>query len=160
MRRSVLVLAAALFALSACKQEAPRPAGSDPDAKPGLSVSNGVLILPAVKGNPGAALFDVTNAGDTPATLAAAYVDGADKAEMHETRDGRMGPLAPVEIKPGETVKFARGGKHVMAFGLADALRPGGATEMTLTFADGDKLSTQLAIESPAGAMARMGHGD
>ena len=160
MRRSVLVLAAALFALSACKQEAPRPAEGDPDAKPGLSVSNGLLILPAVKGNPGAAFFDLANTGKSPATLAAVYVEGAEKAEMHETKDGKMGPLAPIEVKSGETVKFARGGKHVMAFGLADTLKAGDRTEMTLTFADGDKLSTQLAVESPAGAMAGMGDGD
>ena len=122
------VLAAAL-PLAACQQTkdpaAQTGTEANPDAKPGLSVSDGVLVLPAVKGNPGAAYF-------TLATLAAVHIDGAGKAEMHETKGGEMQPLAPVPLDPGASVKFAPGGKHVMAFELADTLQAGGTTEMTI----------------------------
>ena len=39
-----------------------------------------------------------------------------------------------------------------MAFGLADTIKPGSTTEMTLTFADGDKLSAQLTAQAPGGS--------
>jgi periplasmic copper chaperone A len=165
--KTTLLLAA--FAVSACQQQKPagedaapeaKPAGQDaaPDAKPGLSASDGVLVLPAVKGRPGAAYFTVRNGSARDASIAAVHVDGASKAEMHETRDGKMAALGPVPLKPGETIKFARGGKHVMTFDLDSKLAPGGTTEMTLTFAGGDKLSTTLKVESAGDAGMQSAH--
>jgi len=162
MKRSLLVVSAALFALAGCgdsgKQENPKETAENaapangPDAKPGLVVADGVLVLPAVKGNPGVAYFAVTNGSDKPTSLAAVFVEGAGKAEMHETKGGKMAPLNWAEITPGATVKFERGGKHVMLFDLADTLKAGGTAEMTLTFSGGDKLSTPLRIETVGGA--------
>jgi copper(I)-binding protein len=153
--KTTLVLA---LALAACQQQ---PAGSEaePDAKPGLSVSDGVLVLPAVKGNPGAALFSITNGSGQPTTLAAVHIDGAGKTEMHETKGGKMEPLNWVQLNAGETVRFERGGKHVMVFDVTEKLAAGGSTEMTLTFSGGDKLSTPVAIEAAGGGDA-MDHGD
>lgn len=156
--RSALLLAA--LALAACQQSKAPEAESSPDAKPGITVDGGVLTLPVVKGNPGAAYFSIANGGGKPATLAAVTIAGADKAEMHETKGGSMEPLSSLEIKPGETVKFERGGKHVMAFGLGDAVKAGGTAEMTLTFADGDKVSAPLKVEAMGAAMPGMGHGE
>lgn len=153
----------AVLALAACQQpQAPADEGA-PDAKPGITVSDGMLMLPVVKGNPGGVYFAVANGGARPATLAAVTIEGADKAEMHETKGGSMELLPPLEIKPGETVKFERGGKHVMAFGLGEAVQAGTTTEMTLTFADGDKVSAPLRVEAMGAAMpdmAGMDHGD
>jgi copper(I)-binding protein len=142
----------ALLALAAC-QKAPEP---NPDAKPGLSVSDGVLVLPAVKGNPGAAYFTLANGSDKAASLAAVSIDGATKAEMHETMGGSMAPLAALEVKADESVKFERGGKHVMVFELAPTVSAGGSVEMTLTFADGDKLSAPLKVEAVGGDIEHM----
>jgi copper(I)-binding protein len=171
--RHVLILAA--VALTACQQnktpEAAATTQAVPDAKPGVTVSGGVLVLPAVKGNPGAVYFDVTNGGTAAATLAAVSVQGADKAEMHETKGGSMAPLKDVALQPGETVRFERGGKHVMVFGIGHAVTAGGTTEMTLTFAGGDKVSVPLKIQAISGTsisgtmnagvetMPGMGHG-
>ena len=44
-----------------------------------------------------------------------------------------------------------------MAFELADTLVAGGKAEMTLTFADGDKLSVPLSVEPAGGGVD---HGD
>jgi copper(I)-binding protein len=148
--------------LAACQQSGePAPSeGQDahaaPDAKPGLSASGGVLILPAVPGRPGAAYFSIANNSENAAELAAVHVEGALKAEMHETSGGSMAKLEKLPIAPGETVKFTQGGKHVMAFDLNEDLQAGGMTEMTLIFADGDKLSTPLKIEA-MGSMNHMG---
>ena len=157
---SPLVLAPALV-LAACQQAETPSTETEPDGKPGLSVSEGKLILPAVKGNPGAAYFTLANGSDAPATLVGVYIDGADKTEMHFTTEGKMAPLDQVQLDPGTSVKFERGGKHVMAFGLADTVTPGGTTEMTLTFEGGDKLSAPLQVESiGGGAMMDMDHSE
>jgi copper(I)-binding protein len=152
---------APLAMLAACQQSGePVPSEQQqtpaaPEAKPGLSTSGGVLMLPAVSGRPGAAYFSIVNNSENGVELAAVHVEGALKAEMHETTGGSMAKLEKLPIAPGETVEFAQGGKHVMAFDLDEDLRAGGKTEMTLIFADGDKLSTPIKIE----AMGGMDHG-
>ena len=156
--RCVLLLAA--LSLAACRQQKAAENEVMPDAKPGITVSGGVLTLPVVKGRPGAAYFELANGGDKTATLAAISIDGASKSELHETKGGTMAPLAAIDLKPGKTVKFERGGKHVMAFDIAETLKPGSTAEMTLTFAGGDKVSSPLKVETMAGAMDGMDHGD
>ena len=142
------------LALAACQQAQKDTSESAPDGKPGLVASGGTLVLPAVKGRPGVAYFTVANNSDTATSLASVYIDGVGKTEMHETKNGTMGPLNWVELKPGDTVKFERGAKHVMAFDIGDKLVAGGTTEMTLTFSGGDKLSAPLKIESMGSAPA------
>lgn len=154
---------AAMAMLGACQQQkAPEPqpsaaaqgqAAAGPEAPAGLSVSDGVLVLPAVKGRPGVAYFAVTNASAQATSLAAVFVEGAGKAEMHETKGGKMEPLGWAQVEAGQTVRFERGGKHVMLFDLADTLKPGGTAEMTLTVSGGDKVSAPLRIEAAGGAM-------
>lgn len=157
-RFAPVFLAVSLAALSACGQQAAKDEASQaaPEAKPGLTLSEGALVLPAVKGNPAGGYFTLVNNGDKAVTLAAVSVSGAARAEMHETTGESMAPLATLEIKPGETVRFERGGKHVMAFDLDPALTAGGTAELTLTFADGDKLSAPLKLQAPGGDMESM----
>ena len=164
MRPALLALApiALILTLGACQQADKAPdatASTAPEAKPGLAVSEGTLVLPAVKGNPGVAYFTVTNSGTAKAALAAVSVDGAAKAEMHETKGGSMAPVDQVDVDPNGSAKFAPGGLHVMLFDLDPKLTAGSSTEMTLTFADGDKVSAQLAIKAAGdAAMGGMAH--
>ena len=158
MKRALAPTLAALSlvaVLGACQQqkneEQTAPAAA-PEAKPGLSASDGVLFLPVAKGNPGAAYFKLVNGSDKPATVVAAAIDGAGNAEMHESKGGTMAPLANVPVAAGATVLFERGGKHVMAFELADTVKAGGTAELTLTFEGGDKLSVPLRVEAMGGA--------
>lgn len=150
----VLLAALPLLVLVAgCRKEkepAPEASGAV-EARPGLTVTDGELLLPPVSGRPGAAYFTLTNGGDKPVTLAAIDIAGAERAEIHETRGGTMEMLMTLPVAPGETVQFARGGKHVMVFGLSPSLAAGGGAEMTLTFADGDKLSVPLKIAAIGG---------
>ena len=134
MKRTLAISLIAL-GLAACQQQAKVPEAApsaEGTAKVGapaaaLAVTGGTLVLPAVKGNPGAAYFDLANGTAKPATLAAVTIAGAEKAEMHQTTGGSMAPVDTVEVKAGETVKFERGGRHVMIFGLADSVQAGGS---------------------------------
>jgi copper(I)-binding protein len=162
IRISVVLMVA--LALPACQQsEQSVPASQDsaqasPEAKPGLSVSGGVLVLPVLPGRSGAAYFTLNNNGNKSVELASVHIDDAIGAEMHETRGGTMSALDTLPVGPSETITFAQGGKHVMAFDLSEDLEPGGSTEMTLSFADRDKLSAPLAIKA-MGAIEDVGHG-
>ena len=108
--------------------------------------------LPAVKGNPGAAYLTLANGGSNDATMAAVSITGAQSASMHQTMGMAMTPLNSVVVKAGQTVKFAPGGLHAMVMGIVPTMEPGGASEITVTFADGDKISAPLKLEA-AGAM-------
>ncbi len=156
--RLALALALALAGCGKSESEVDRPvADSSLETKPGLAISGGELVLPAVKGHPGAAYFTLANNGTKPVNLAAVTISGAGKTEMHQTTGGTMGPLSQAEIAAGASLAFARGGNHVMVFNLDPALAAGGTVEMTLTFADGDKLSSPLALKA-AGEAAGMDH--
>jgi periplasmic copper chaperone A len=156
IRFSLLLMAA--LSLPSCRQSddrappAQETAEAAPDAKPGLSASGGTLVLPAVEGRPGVAYFELRNDSESAAEVAAVHIEGALRAEMHETTGGKMAKLDSVVVPAGERVAFVRGGRHVMAFDLSKDLKPGGKTEMTLSFADGDKLSAPLTIEAMGGA--------
>lgn len=155
---SALALAAALGACSGKSPETAQTAAAGantaaaPETKPGLSLGEGRLVLPAVSGNPAAAYFTLTNNSPKAVTVAAVDVAGSMMAMLHETKQegghSTMADLAPPVLKPGETVAFAPGGKHVMIHDVPAEWKPGGTAELTLTFADGDKLSAPLAIKA------------
>jgi copper(I)-binding protein len=166
VRRALMGLGIAVFVLAGCSSEKPAATAqasdeataatsSGPDAKPGLAASGGRLVLPAVPGNPGAAYFAVANGDAKDAILAAVFIDKAERAEMHETSGTSMSAIKTVPVPAGQSVAFAPGGKHVMVFGIPDTVKAGSTVEMTLTFADGDKLSAPLTVEA-AGGMADM----
>lgn len=175
MLKASAVMVAGLIAtvagLSACKQSAaPTTQETDtadttaaavgPDAKPGVSAGSARLVLPIVAGRPGVAYFRVSNNSASAITLAAVHIEGVGKAEMHRTSGGKMTPVTGVPIASGANITFAPGGLHVMAFDIDAALKAGGQTEMTLTFADGDKISIPAKIEAGGQShdMAGMNH--
>jgi copper(I)-binding protein len=161
MRRITAVFAtcAIVLAAGACdRQPTPAPASeaaanAAPDAKPSAQITAGRLVLPAVKGNPAAAYFTVSNTGAAPIAIAAVAVSGAAKAEMHQTSGGQMRAVETAQIAPGASLEFAPGGYHVMLFALDPKLAAGGTAELTVTFADGDKVSAPLAIETTGGGV-------
>ncbi len=142
-------LALAGIGLGACGQDSaePTPDATEaaPDALPGIAVTGGRLVLPAVKGNPGAVYFEVANNGEKDVSIVGAFVQGAKEAMLHSTveKDGMtsMNQMSEVPVARGGTVSFAPGGNHMMAMELDDTLAPGDTTEVTLTFANGDKAS-------------------
>jgi len=157
-RRFALPLAASLsvLALAACggaKDEEKAAPTAAPEAKPGISVSEGKMILPAVSGNPGGVYFALANGGEAKVSIATIAIDGVGKTEVHQTIGGQMKPVDRLDVEGKTTLKFERGGLHVMAFDLDSKLQAGGTTEMTVTFSDGDKVSAPLKLESMGAAM-------
>ena len=155
-----VTLALAGIGLAACGQDSSEPtepaAEVSPDALPGIAVTGGRLVLPAVKGNPGAVYFEAANNGEKDTAIVGAFVDGAKEAMLHASveKDGvmSMNHMDQVPLAKGGTVSFAPGGNHVMVFELADTLAVGGTTEVTLTFANGDKASFNAEILGPGEA--------
>lgn len=127
----------------------------DPDAPAGISVTDGMLTLPAVSGNPGAVYFTILNEGDSDEAIRSVWVNGAEMAMLHQTSmasgTAMMQDMSEVAVPAGETVSFAPGGLHAMAMGLSDHLEEGGETEVTLTFASGDKVSFPVKIVAAGG---------
>ena len=124
--KAVLLIAAAACGLASCQQQKTPDTVAErspaPEAKPGIMVSQGALVLPAVKRNPGAAYFTLANGSNAPVTLAAVTIDRVGKTEMHESVGGSMAPLKTLTVAPGATVRLERGGKHVMLFDIAPSV--------------------------------------
>ena len=172
-------LAASLFALSACSGNAPAPDASTstgtgtssaasaadpstPDNAPHVSVLDPVIKLPVVTGSPGVLYFTITQDGGAPNTLAAVHVDGVGRAEMHEstTTNGvtSMGSVQSVTFSQARPAEFKPGGYHVMLFDIGTTLKAGKDAEVTLTLANGDKVSTFVKVETMGGDDGMMGH--
>ena len=154
----LLPLVASVLILSGCQKEAAQTEATTsaaPDAKPGLSVSEGKLVMPAVKGNPGAAYFTVANGSDKAVHIAAIDVAGVGMTMIHETKevDGHstMDMLMNPEVPAHGSLVFAPGGKHAMVSDLTEAVAPGKTAELTITFDDGDKVSAPLSVVAPGG---------
>lgn len=147
MKRSVwsaVALAIAAFGPMACS-EAPEQA-AEPAAPEGIAVSNARLMLPAVKGNPGAVYFDIANSGAENRVIRAASVAGAKSTMMHAmAEDGTMQEAAQIVVPAGGDAKLEPGGDHLMAMDLADTVVAGSKADVTVTFVGGAK--TTFAAE-------------
>ena len=171
----ILAASASLLALAGCSGNAPEAAPSTsasgspapgaapdpaaPDNAPNVSVIEPVIKLPAVPGNPGVLYFTIQQTAGKANTLVAVHVDGAERAEMHETKTvngvSSMEPVTSVPFSQNQPAEFKPGGNHVMLFKLADTVKPGKDVEVTFTLANGDKVSTFAKVEE-VGAMEGM----
>ena len=141
--RAALALSFAMPMLAACGGEAPAEAPADGPV--GLAVSDAMLALPPVAGNPAAIYFSLENGTDRTAVVRRADVENAERAELHDVMEWEdemtMTEMGQIAIPPGESLSFEPGGKHVMAFGLPETMAAGDMAEVTLTMVGGDKLS-------------------
>ncbi|MFM5885043.1 MAG: copper chaperone PCu(A)C [Novosphingobium sp.] len=162
---AVFPLVLALTAIAGCQQNgAKREAATDdaPSAAASASpLSDARLVLPAVRGNPGAAYFTLTNETTGTRAIAGIQIDGVGKAEAHQTIGTEMTPVERIDVAPGTNIAFEPGKLHVMAFDLASTLKPGDTTTMTVLFATGDKISGPMkVVAAGAAAMGDMDHGE
>lgn len=152
--KAIMGAAALSLLVAACSQTDEAAKGADENPT-GLVVSNARLVLPPVSGNPAAVYFDLKNEGTRAVAVRRADIADAKSASLHDmmeyNREMTMAEMVPTAIKPGETLKFEPGGKHVMAFELSPELKAGGKTELTLTIAGGDKVSAEVPVQA-AGA--------
>jgi copper(I)-binding protein len=135
-----LALAVGTVGLAACSGGS-EEAKVDDGSQEGISITGGRLVLPAVKGNPGAVYFTVHNDGDRDSFIRNASVEGAKSAQLHEMtmQQGNevMAEATQIPVPAGGEVEFKPGSMHVMAFDLDDSLEAGGTSEVTLTFIGG-----------------------
>lgn len=166
MRKTVLAASAlglAALALAGCERAATPPESeqtttqnaTEVEGLEGLKVENPRLILPAVGGNPGVVYFDLVNSSNADYAISRADVEGAGRSEMHASMKMANGEMSmseagPQTVKAGGKLSFEPGGYHVMVFDLSPELVAGGKTEVTLTMANGDKMSFDAPIR-PAG---------
>ncbi|MFN3455988.1 MAG: copper chaperone PCu(A)C [Novosphingobium sp.] len=164
MRKLAIIgLSTLALTLAACGQKAEDPtaqasssAAAGPESAPGVVVTDAMVRLPAVPGTPGAAYFTVSQGSGAPRKIAAIHVEGAERAEMHETVDkngiSSMQQVKDVPIEAGKSVQFKPGGLHVMLFDVADTLKAGTTTELTITLDNGDKASVPARVETLGGS--------
>lgn len=140
MRHSLIITALFSMLLAACGEQK-----TAPDTPKELTVADAEVVLSPVEGRPAAAYFTLIG-DEKDRALTKVDVPGAENVMLHETveSDGiaSMQSVASVAVPAGETVAFARGGKHVMIFGLAKPAA-GETVAMTLTFADGGTLEVK-----------------
>ena len=110
----------------------------------------------------GSGYFTIENKGTAADRLIGVSADIAGKAEVHEMamNNGVMTMRAlekGLAIEPGQTVKLAPGGYHLMMFDLKSPLKQGDALPVTLDFEKAGKVNVSLDVEgigaqAPAGA--------
>lgn len=127
-------------------------------ATPGVLVTLGHLQIeeawarPAQAGDMTAVYLTIVNTGDHADALVAVHFDGAEMAEIDESRmEGdvmQMRPVASLEIPAGGTVELKPGGYHIMLMNLKHDLTAGEHASLTLEF----EHSGQVAIEAEVAA--------
>ncbi len=154
MTRTAFAAAAlgiASLSLAACDRGTEAEVAA-PEGVPGLEITNGRMVLPAVADRPAAVYFDLAYNADRGLSLTKADVAGAARAELHEYSNWqgemRMGESGPLPLTNGTTITFEPGGRHVMAFDVSPELTAGGTTEVTLFVSGGDKTSFPVTIQS------------
>lgn len=143
----ILAAAAALLALAL-------PAGAHEYKAGSLFIGHPWSRATVPGAKVGGAFLTVRNDGKEADRLVAVTVPFAAKAEIHESleEDGvaKMRPIeGGVEIKPGETVEFAPGGKHLMFVGLTAPLKKGEKVKGELQFEKAGKVEVEFAVEAP-----------
>jgi hypothetical protein len=98
--------------------------------------------------------FELANNGDRNIAFRNAEVEKAGRAEVHDMMEWSgemvMGEAPPIMVESGGSVSFAPGGKHVMAFDLAEGFGEGDTTKVTL-IAAGNKRHTFEVTAQAAG---------
>ncbi len=114
---------------------------------------------------PGAAMLagylTIKNDGDTTIGILAAESDRFRTVSVHQTviENGvaRMRELHSLEIAPGQEVKFAPGGMHLMLMQPRTEVRPGDRIEITLLLSDGTRVPAIFDVQAADGATSE-GH--
>lgn len=112
----------------------------------GLSVGQ-AWTRPTPQGSKVQALYmQLQNDADHPAVVEKVEIEGAARAEIHETKTDRGGvammqAVAGLEVPPHDTKALEPGGVHVMVYDLGRSLVEGDQLKLTLTLKGGQKVS-------------------
>lgn len=111
-----------------------------------------VRAVPAVSDN-SAGFMTLQNRDDEPVRLESVDSDLAARTEIHghTMKDGLMKMYkvtGGIELPPGQTVKLASGGYHIMLMGLKTELKEGDTVGLTLHFSDGDAVDLVVPVKA------------
>lgn len=102
----------------------------------------------------GAGYFALRNPCGSDVVLTGVSTARFRSASMHQTRiDGgisRMLPLERVSIRPGETIDFSPGGRHLMLMSPDASVRTGEKVRLVLQFANGARLPVDFDVQGAA----------
>lgn len=102
-----------------------------------------------------AAYLTLTNTGTVPRQLIGVSAKGYAMAHVHRTevKDGiaTMASVDVLEIAPGQSIVFARGGLHIMLMRPEAPLIDGGTVDLMLDFANGETLSVAATVTRMTG---------
>lgn len=97
-----------------------------------------------------AAYLTLTNRGGTAIEIVGASTGIAEQVEIHTTREVegymRMERLPRLSVAPGETLRLAPGGVHLMLLGLERMPLPGESIELCLQPAAGPAVCTDADV--------------
>ena len=112
---------------------------------------SGAWSRPAAAGQVGVGYFTVTNTASTPDKLLAVSSPRAARARIF--RSVMVGDIATMpqvkgglDLSPGQAVRFAPGGYHVMFEPLKSAQKLGDTLPVTLTFARAGPITVKFAV--------------
>lgn len=136
-------------------------AGAHGDPTSGIQVSMPWTRATAAPGGTAAVYAMITNRGSKPDRLTAASCPVAQSTEIHQDTNEngimRMRPVAGIDIPPGETVKLAPNGYHLMLMGTKQRLKRGSTISCTLEFRDAGPVAIELPVRAPGAQENPMG---
>lgn len=173
-RLAALVVAAGLAAaLTGCSPTS-QPAGQRGDAGAGaaptptarttqtgdaplLVAEAWAVAKPQLGAMPMTAVFaQITNRDGTPVRIVSASTSASAKAELHHTvgtgAQARMEPTSAFTINPGVAAILRPGGDHIMVMDLEKPLAVGDVIDVTLTTAEGQKVTFTATAKTFTGA--------
>ena len=149
MFRAAFALLPVLALVSGCGQGAPA-----------VNVTDAVVRLPAVQGNPGAAYFTL-RANRTPMRLLGVSSPQVQRIELHESEMAggrmRMGQMEDNSFTAEGVKVFEEGGPHAMLFGISPEVRAGGTVRLTFDVDNAPDVTVDVPVQT-AGGTGGQGH--
>ena len=129
-------------------------------------VASGAWSRPTVSAAMAGVVYVTVTDRGSPTTLLRVSTPVAAQAEMHQSlmQNGMMEmlPVKSLPIAQGSPITFSPGGYHIMLTGLTKPLVAGQTFPLTLTFADGSRVTTTVTVQpmtagAPANTMGSTG---
>ena len=119
-----------------------------------LALSNAYVQV-TIPSRPAAGYFTLKNSGDRERVLVAASSPGCGSVMLHKSElVGSVETMREVEsvtVPAHGSIEFAPGGLHIMCMSPSETLKPGTMTRVTLSFKDGESLTSDFAVRSALG---------
>lgn len=108
-----------------------------------------------IPGRPAAGYMTIVNSGQSADALVAATTPLAKRVELHtHLMEGgimKMREVEKVDVPAYGKAVFSSGGDHLMFFGLAEDVQPGGTLPVTLNFQSGKTIDVDFTVTKIGG---------